>query len=226
MAIARRTDPARLKRRDEGNELCIGNPDAGREDGAAYDDAAMVDQHHMSGLAETNRRDRGRDQLFGVDHAMQHADCSILDAIHNGKRDADDIALGTFVEVHIFDEELADPAMGGAFPPGCFFIGKGRQRVQRGNQVAFNVGDVQHLGGRPDHLRYQLIGLALGSREIFLKEAGHFVSRDGLDCRGVVGLPATLDCVHCAAAIIFRHVQEGVAPLLKFTDNRGVCRNP
>ena len=123
----------------------------------------MVDQHHMSGLAEANGRDRGRDQLFGVDHAMQHADCSISDVIHNGERDADHIALCTFVEVHIFDEELADPVMGSAFPPGRFVIGKGRQRRRRRNQVTLHVGDVQHLGGRPDYLRYQLICFALGS---------------------------------------------------------------
>jgi flagellar biosynthesis GTPase FlhF len=34
-------------------------------------------------------------------------------------------------------------------------------------------------------LRYQLIGFALGSREIFLNEAGYFVLRDGPDCRWV-----------------------------------------
>ena len=96
----------------------------------------MVDQHHMPGLAEANGRDRGRDQLFGVDHAMEHTDCLIANAIHNGKRDADDIALDTVVEVHIFDEQLADPAMGGPFPPGRVFIGKRWQRGRRGNQVA------------------------------------------------------------------------------------------
>ena len=77
-----------------------------------------------------------------------HADRFIADAIHNGKRDADDIGLGTFVEMHIFDEELADPLMGGAFPPDRVFIGKRRHRGQRGNQIALHVGEVQHLGGR------------------------------------------------------------------------------
>src|SRR5215510_3855014 len=112
---------------------------------------------------------------------MKHADYSIADAIQNGKRDADDIALNPFVKVDIFDEELADPAMESAFPPGSVFICKGWQRGRRGNQIALNVGDVQHLGGRLDHLRYQLVFFTLGSREIFLNEAGHFASRDGLD---------------------------------------------
>ena len=77
-----------------------------------------------------------------------------------------------------------------------------------------------------DYLRYQLIGFAFGSREILLNEAGYFASCDGLDCCGIFCLPATLEPVHPPATLVFRHVQQGIAPLLKLKDNRRVCRNP
>lgn len=116
----------------------------------------------MAGLAETNGRERGREEFLGIDHTMDHADRFIPDAIHDGQRDADDIGLEAFVEVHVFNEELADPVMEGAVPPGCVFTGSGRQWGQCGDQVALHVGDIQHLGGGPDDLRNQLVGFALG----------------------------------------------------------------
>lgn len=43
MAIARRADPPWLQGRDEGNDLRVGEWETGRQNGAADDDAAMVD---------------------------------------------------------------------------------------------------------------------------------------------------------------------------------------
>ena len=101
--------------------------------------------------------------------------------------------------------------------------------VARTSRIATDPSIIRELERRRDALTDMTEDdrrFAVGSREIFLNEAGRCASRDSLDCRGIFGLPTSLKPVHREATIVFRHVRQGIAPSLKFMDNRRVCRNP
>src|SRR5512147_209986 len=117
MAVARRAGPAWLPGGHQRDQAAIREADPGGKNRATHDHTPAVDQHDVSGLAESNRLGRGGEKLLGVDDAMQDPDRLVPEAVHDRKRDRKCVSAGPVVVVHILDIELPDALIEGALPP-------------------------------------------------------------------------------------------------------------
>ena len=126
----------------------------------------------MAGLAEPDGVGRGREELLGIDDLVEHAHHFIPKAVHDRQGNAEDIGIALFVEVKIFDVELADSSVERAFPPGTVGMGEAGFGRQGGKEVSLHIRDEQLLGGGAHDLRQELVRFALRAGVKTLHEKG------------------------------------------------------